>query len=234
MCRLEPGGSVDNCVLAHERGIYVCKGELALNRAGEAFKLSADDYVLIPPGTPHALRNTGSEPVRWFEIQSPQPKPPGGWRDTFFVDGGEWPAQVHDPDWATVKLAGRFKAEKPMAPAAKGVAGLSVFRFMHREFGAHQFFMMRGELAVGGERSRHDHTVEEFYLALSGESYMDIEDRRFHLRPGDVVWTGVGASHAFQQTGPEPFRWLETQAPQFPAQGGTRNYEDWDRYGSAR
>jgi mannose-6-phosphate isomerase-like protein (cupin superfamily) len=90
--------------------------------------------------------------------------------------------------------------------------------------------MMQGELAVGGKRSYHDHTVEEFYFALSGESFMDIEGQRFHLRPGDVAWTGVGASHAFCHTGSVPFRWIETQAPQFPAQGGTRNYEDWEKY----
>lgn len=100
---------------------------------------------------------------------------------------------------------------------------------MHREFGAQQFFMMRGELSPGGVRSYHDHTVEEFYFALSGESFMDIEGSRFHLRRGDVAWTGVGASHAFCHTGDAPFRWIETQAPQFPAQNGTRNYEDWDK-----
>ena len=53
-------------------------------------------------------------------------------------------------------------------------------------------------------------------------------NERFHLRRGDVAWTGVGASHAFCHTGDVPFRWIETQAPQFPAQNGTRNYSDWD------
>ena len=81
----------------------------------------------------------------------------------------------------------------------------------------------------GGARSYHDHPIEEFYFALSGEAYMDIEGQRFQLKPGSVAWTGVGTCHAFCNTGSEPFRWIETQAPQFPAQNGTRNYEDWER-----
>jgi hypothetical protein len=36
--------------------------------------------------------------------------------------------------------------------------------------------------------------------------------RRFHLRPGDFVWTGVGACHTFEQTGAEPFRWIDPGA----------------------
>lgn len=100
----------------------------------------------------------------------------------------------------------------------QGISGLSVYRFMEKKFGAQQFFMMRGELAIGGIRGYHDHPVEEIYFALSGETDMEIEGQRFHLRRGDLAWTGVGASHAFFQVGEGPFRWIETQAPQFPSQ----------------
>jgi mannose-6-phosphate isomerase-like protein (cupin superfamily) len=233
ICRLQPQGSIDCAIVAAEKGIYVLQGELDVKRGDECFRLCADDYVLIPTGTPQALRNSAAKPVRWFEMQAPQPKSPGGWQDTYFLRDNDWPAQIARPEFgsAAIKCAGHFKQEKPLAAQAQGVAsGLSVFRFMHREFGAQQFFMMQGELAVGGSRSYHDHTVEEFYFALSGESFMDIEGQRFHLRPGDVAWTGVGASHAFHHTGSVPFRWIETQAPQFPVQGGTRNYEDWEKY----
>ena len=44
-----------------------------------------------------------------------------------------------------------------------------------------------------------------------------------------VGWVHMGASHAFYQTGEAPFRWIETQAPQFPARHGTRYYVDWDK-----
>ena len=231
ICQLQPQGSVGSRVHANEKGIYVLEGDLEIKRGQEVFRLSADDYALISYGTPHALRNTGAKTVRWFEMQAPQPKPPGGWQDTFFTGDNDWPAHVSPPDFdnPATKSVGHFKPHKPLAPHGEGISGLSVYRFMEREFGAQGFFMMRGELAVGGARSRHDHTVEEFYFALSGEAFMDIESERFHLRRGDVAWTGVGASHAFCHTGDAPFRWIETQAPQFPARNGTRNYADWDK-----
>jgi mannose-6-phosphate isomerase-like protein (cupin superfamily) len=231
ICQLQPRGNVESRVHANEKGIYVLDGDLEIKRGQEVFRLSADDYALIPYGTHHALRNTGAKAARWFEMQAPQPKPPGGWQDTFFTGDNDWPARVSPPDFenAAAKSVGRFKPQNPMAPKGEGTSGLSVYRFMEQKFGAQSFFMMRGELSVGGARSRHDHTVEEFYFALSGEAFMDIESERFHLRRGDVAWTGVGASHAFFHTGEVPFRWIETQAPQFPASNGTRDYADWDK-----
>jgi mannose-6-phosphate isomerase-like protein (cupin superfamily) len=232
ICRLQPQGSIDPCLHAYEKGIYLLDGELELKRGEDAFRLAADDYALIPCGTPHAVRNSGKEAARWFEMAAPQPKPPGGWQDTFFGGIGEWPAVVNAPDFdgSTSKAIGRFKPRNPLPGGGAERKGLSVYRFMHKEFGAENFFMMRGELAVGGTRSYHDHPIEELYFALSGETFMDIEGRRFHLRAGDVVWTGVGACHAFCQTGDEPFRWIETQAPQFPARNGTRNYSEWEKF----
>ena len=63
---------------------------------------------------------------------------------------------------------------------------------------------------------------------------MEIEDHSFRLGRGDFAWTGVGTSHAFRQVGSEPFRWVETQTPQFPADYGTRNYVDWEKLRAGR
>jgi mannose-6-phosphate isomerase-like protein (cupin superfamily) len=231
ICRLQPKGSIDRCIHAYEKGLYILDGELELRRGDEAFRLSTDDYVLVPCGVPHEIRNSGSKAARWFEMAAPQPKLLGGWQDTYFGATVDWPAAVHSPDFEspTTKSVGHFKPQNPLFRDGAERRGLSVYRFMHREFGAQNFFMMRGELAVGGVRTYHDHPLEELYFALSGETFMDIEGRRFHLRPGDIAWTGVGTSHAFSQAGDQPFRWIETQAPQFPAQNGTRNYSDWEK-----
>ena len=230
--QLQPEGSVEPCMHAYEKGLYVLAGEVELQRGEDAFRLAADDYALIPCGTPHAIRNSGRVTARWFEMAAPQPKPPGGWQDTYFGRANDWPLAINAPDFENpaTKFVGRFKPRHSLSHDGADRKGLSVYRFMQREFGAQNFFMMRGELAVGGARSYHDHPIEELYFALSGETFMDIEGRRFHLRPGDVVWTGVGTCHAFEQTGDQPFRWIETQAPQFPAQNGTRNYSDWEKF----
>ena len=85
ICQMQPKGNMESCVHANEKGIYVLEGELEMKRGHEVFRLSVDDYALIPYGMSHALRNTGAKTARWFEMQAPQPKPPGGWQDTFFV-----------------------------------------------------------------------------------------------------------------------------------------------------
>lgn len=70
--------------------------------------------------------------------------------------------------------------------------------------------------------------------AVSTLTKKAFEDRQFRLGAGDFAWTGVGTSHAFRHTGSEPFRWLETQTPQFPAEYGTRNYVEWEALRAGR
>jgi quercetin dioxygenase-like cupin family protein len=155
--RLHAGGSIAACVHAYEKGIYVFEGELELLRAGEVFRLPADSYALIPYATPHAVRNRGTQTARWFEILAPQPKPQSALRDTFFTGEHAWPAAIADlATHPAPKGVGRFKAENPMPPMGGGLQqGLSVFRFMERQFGATCFYMMRGEMAVGAFRRSH-------------------------------------------------------------------------------
>lgn len=230
--RLAPGGDIDSAVHAYEKGLYVFEGEIEVLRAGECFRLPAEGYALIPYATPHAIRNRGSVAARWFEILAPQPKPHSAFGDTFFSGDNAWPAAVND---SAAKSAGRFKPENPIPPQrAELQQGLTVYRFLERNAGATCFFMMRGEMSVGAYRTRHDHPIEEFYLGLSGEVIMDIEDQSFRLGAGDIAWTGVGTSHAFRQIGNEPFRWLETQTPQFPPNYGTRNYVEWEKLRAGR
>src|SRR5262245_33829230 len=88
ICRLNPEGSVAPCMHAYEKGIYLLDGEVELLRGDSACRLARDDYALIPCGAPYALRNTGHVAARWFEMAAPQPKPPGGWQDTYFGTDG--------------------------------------------------------------------------------------------------------------------------------------------------
>jgi mannose-6-phosphate isomerase-like protein (cupin superfamily) len=227
ICQLRPGGKVKTCIQANEKGFYVLAGEIEIMRGKEAFRLGPDDYGLIPYGEHQSFRNMGDKTARWIEVQSPQPKPPERWQDTFFIGELQWPKEIVRPEIGDpgTRFLGHFQESK----AGLGIQGLTVYRFMDQEFGAHHFFMMRGKLEVGGMRGTHDHTVEESYFVLSGEVDMEIEGKRHHLRPGDVAWTGVGTSHAFFHRGDVPWRWLETQAPQFPSQHGTRNYGVWEK-----
>ena len=230
ICRLQPKGRVESCVHANEKGIYVLEGAVEMKRDSEVFRLLEDDYALIPYGASYAYRNTGIKVARWLEMQAPQPKPPGGWQDTFFTGDADWPLEVCPPDLEDprMRLVGHYKGQGPQSPYGTDIHGLTVYLFMDRDFGAQHFLLMRGELAVGGVCGLHDHPIEESYFVLSGEADMEIEGQRYPLCPGVIAWTGVGASHAFFQKGNAPFRWIETQAPPFPAQQAIRNYARWE------
>jgi quercetin dioxygenase-like cupin family protein len=88
--------------------------------------------------------------------------------------------------------------------------------------------MFMVEYQPGGVAHPHDHPFEETYYFLEGEIEAVADGKRYTLRPGDLFWTGVGASHAFYNKTDATVRWLETQSPQPPARHSYRFSRDWD------
>jgi len=233
ICELQPGGSVDYCLHTNEEGIYIIEGELELMRDRRALRLAADDYTLVPYGIAHAYRNRGEKVVRWFEISAPQPKPAGEWQDTFFF-GADWPEEIIRADSGDprVQLVGHFSEETGRSDyrgEGIGIRGLKTYQFMGLPFGTHHFLLMRGVLEPGGTLGPHDHPIEEWYYGLSGELEFTMEGKKYHLRPGDVTWTGVSAMHYWHNAGNVPYRWIETHVPEMPAMYGIRNYPFWEQ-----
>ena len=62
---------------------------------------------------------------------------------------------------------------------------------------------------------------------LDGEVEAVADGQRYTLRPGDVMWTGVGCIHAFYETKGNTVLWLETSAPGPPDQHSYRFERDW-------
>jgi len=52
------------------------------------------------------------------------------------------------------------------------------------------------------------------------------------LRPGDVLWAGVGADHGFENRSSDLVRWIEVQAPQPPARHSYRFNREWEHLGA--
>jgi quercetin dioxygenase-like cupin family protein len=228
ICELQPGGRVDCCLHTNEEALYVLEGELKMLLDGKAFQLSADDYALVPYGIPHAYRNRGKKMARWFEAQVPQPKPPGGWQDTFFFDAA-WPEEAAAPDFddPRTRFLGHFKEEGGSSPL--GSLGLTVRMFITPELGSQHMLVHRGRFEPGGSLGLHDHAAEESFYALSGEMDLEIEGTVYKLRPGDLAWAGVGAAHRWHNKGDIPFQWIETITPQFAAPTSTRRYAHWEK-----
>lgn len=255
---LLPGGWLAPHVHAFEEAIYVLEGELLLDLGGRVHRLGAADFALMPTGLRHALANTSAEPVRFLSLASPVRLPPDApRRDTFYdppqdlaaMDAAAVKPPFGDP---TLRLVGHWAGTPPqmealaVADPARGRAsagmdtailaysGISVKMLVDRTFGADHVTMFTVDYEPGGAAQAHDHPFEEAYVFLAGEIEAELDGEHHVLRPGDVVFAGVGSVHGFYNTGTERVRWIETQAPQPPARQAYRWVRDWERYGETR
>jgi mannose-6-phosphate isomerase-like protein (cupin superfamily) len=71
LAELPPGSSVGKHTHAgsEEEFYLVLAGSGEMTRDGEVFQVEAGDLIRNPPGGTHALRNTGSEPLRIFVFE---------------------------------------------------------------------------------------------------------------------------------------------------------------------
>jgi quercetin dioxygenase-like cupin family protein len=236
ICELAPGGTLDPHVHAFEEGFYLLSGEAAVAINDQAYLLKAGDYGVAKVGALHAWRNIGKTPVRWFQMNAPQPKPPGKERDTFFQKGGQAPSTGKPLDLADLRgnLLGHFDAS--MIPpvgqrtnVAAGLEGVFLKWMIDEHFGSRHHRMLFIEYQPGVSIALHDHTFEEAYFVLSGEVQGTMEGHTYTAKPGDVLWTSVGCVHTFINVGNQPVRWLETFAPIPPAENVFRFMRDWEK-----
>ena len=232
--QLAPSGTIDPHVHSFEEGVYILSGEPILTIGSESYQLRAGDYAAIKVGTPHAWR-AGSGAVRWLQMAAPQPKPPGAERDTFFLKDRTVAATAPALDLSDRRgnLLGHFDASQipPVSQRQNVVAGLEgVFLkwMIDEEFGARHHRLLFIEYQPGVGIGLHDHTFEEAYFILEGEVQATLDGTIYNLKPGDVVWTGVGCVHSFKNVGMVPVRWLETFAPQPPKENVFRFMVEWE------
>ena len=243
---LEPGGFIAPHVHSFEVGVYILEGAAIATVNGNSYKLGHGDYAVIKVGTPHAWRNTGSAPVRWLRMAAPQPKPEGKERDTFFYkrgfaapdfykggvaasDGKPLAAGVAEGD-----LLGHFDVSEipPLDRRQSAIAaapGVFLKWMIDEKFGARHHRLLFIEYQPGVGIPLHDHTFEESYFILSGEVEAVMDGARYLAKPGDVLWTSVGCVHSFTNIGKEPVRWIETFAPQPPAENVFRFMAEWEK-----
>jgi len=227
MNQLAPGGAVSPHVHSYEEGFYVLAGRAAVIVNGHGYQLRPGDFGALKVGTPHAWRNEASEPVRWLQMAAPQPKHAGEPRDTFFTKDVSIPSDA-------APLLGHFDvSEIPQSDdgriAAGGLKGVFLKWMIDEKLGARHHRMLFIEYQPGVSIGLHDHTFEEAYFILSGEVEATLDGRTYRAAAGDVLWTGVGCVHAFANVGSAPVRWLETFAPQPPAENVFRFVAEWEQ-----
>ncbi len=251
LAAIDPDGWVGTHVHSTEQSFYVLRGRPLLTLEGRTYRLARDDCGLIPVGTPHAYRgDPDGEETLLLEANSPAPRLPGASQpDTFWTgepvpEGSADPPDIRDPrsrnffrlqagqmELDNLKVGAPVDAptvSASMATALLAYSGIAVKMLVDQRLGAvlHTMFMV--EYQPGGVAQPHDHPLEEAYYILEGEVEAMADDEHFVLRPGDVFWTGVGCVHAFWNKSGGTVRWLETQAPQPPANHSYRFNRDWE------
>ena len=252
---LQPGGWLQRHFHSFEESLYVLGGELLLELDGHAHRLVKGDFALFPVGTWHALGNAGSESVHLLSVNTPLRLPPdAGRRDTFFAsepfDLAALDAAAERPPFGDPRLRwiGHYDGTPPQAEAlaladpARGrrpvgrdtaltvYSGISVKMLIDRVFGAELMTMFTVDYEPGGSAQVHDHPFEETYFFLDGEIEAELDGQVQTIRAGDVVFSSVGATHGFFNTGGGRVRWIETQAPQPPERHSYRWVDHWKRF----
>ncbi len=233
ICFLDHGGSIAPHTHSFEESFYILEGHVTLQIGEKSHTLEPGYFGLIPTGVRHAWRNTwsnpGERPARWLEMQAPQPRPIDYGRDTFF--GAGVPAVAQD---TRVGHFDESQLPRPGAPSQmegfNPTTGVAIKMFVDRSFGAVHQSLFLIQYMPGAKIDPHDHTFEESYLIVSGRVRAVADGKSYDLGPGDVIWTGVGCIHSFENTGAEPVRWIETQAPLPPAKEVFRFERDWANY----
>ncbi len=231
ICFLEPNGSIQSHVHSFEESFYILEGSVVAQIGGESETLGPGHFGLISTGVRHMWRNPGDRPVRWLEMQAPQPRPPDYSQDTFFLDDD---LTVTATSPGTAKLVGHFdesELPRPGGPTQmegfNPTTGVAIKMFVDRSFGAIHQSLFLIQYSPGAKIDPHDHTFEESYLIVGGRVRATADGKIYELGPADVIWTGVGCIHSFENAGTEPVRWIETQAPLPPAKEVFRFERDW-------
>jgi len=234
ICFLEPHGSIQPHVHSFEESFYVLEGSISVQIREGNYALGPGHFGLISTGARHGWRNTSNRPVRWLEMQAPQPRPAGYSQDTFFLDDPSTLGASSGTASSSQGIVGHFDEAtlpRPGGPSQmegfSPTTGVAIKMFVDRSFGAIHQSLFLIQYSPGARIDLHDHTFEESYLIVAGQVRATADGKTYELGPGDVIWTGVGCIHSFENAGAEPVRWIETQAPLPPAQEVFRFERDW-------
>ena len=230
-------------VLAHrhpfEESWYVLSGQGQRTVAGLTYDVATGDYGFSPVGASHAVA-AGGEDLSWLSVRAPKPPAFRGAASSLpaAAVAGERLGRPSETD-PRHRLAGHFELSDLGPPAQLSMPGyhgpkirnISVHMLVDRLLGAqhHTLFAARiaGRSGAGQAASEHYHPFEEIYYFLSGSMLGTLDGQEVEVAVGDMVWTGVDATHGFINRRDEPAVWLEAQSPVPPDSGAFFFPDDW-------
>jgi (S)-ureidoglycine aminohydrolase len=164
-----------------EELIIVKEGQITVTIAGKSKQLGVGGLALSLPGDVHGAVNTGKKKAAYYVIKYTKPLV-----DTArgIAAGGsllmDWPEPV-------------------VVPTGKGERR----QFFNRPTALFDTFDMHVTTLRDGELSHppHTHRQEEIIIVKEGNVTMQIDDKVYPARPGDLIFLSSGIPHALQNTG---------------------------------
>lgn len=190
---IDPSGSTREVSYAAEEHIYVVlDGSAEIRYAGAGAALRHHDFVYVPAGLKHDIRNTGSQPARLLVMGFKVGHSPVGRRATkpLSANFDDVPTQTvsgHPPSVQYRLLVGDLDSKRDKIAAGETVTSLFIMEF-----------------APGGTNLPHHHErEEEIYLVLEGKGEMvagsglDGIEGRYPAKAGDAYFVRLNATVGF-------------------------------------
>ena len=189
--RIEPGRTGEMRQEGSEDVLYLAEGEVRALVGDREIGLDPGTGVLVPPGTPYVIENTGPGEAVVVSVLAPQP----GREGERLEPGGE-ASFVREADEPSLP-AGQDRYFKVMIDPRHGSRTVTQF--------------------VGFiDRSRapfHTHTYEEAIYILEGDGIVHVEDRELPIGRGSSIFLSPGTPHCIENRSDGALRLLGVFSP---------------------
>lgn len=240
LCRLAPGASTAPLVHAFEESWFVLDGGGSAFVADVGARVREGSFGVTNVAVPEQ-KVAGEAGMTWLRMRAPMPprrdparghRPATGWTPS---------ATLLDPDETNPRsrFIGQFTEDDmgPRGPLSMpgyhgpNIKSIFIRMLVDELLGAtqHTHFMVEfGPRDPNAQyASEHYHPFEEAYYLVQGSAHGVLDGEDVDIEAGDVVWTGVGATHGFYTTSDVPLRWLEVQTPKPPIENAMYFPKDW-------
>jgi len=162
---------------------FILEGDGILYYGNKSIKAERGTYLMIPPKTPHKLRNTGSSDLEHLVLAIPPFNP----NDVELLD-----------DFANEKSTPKkFEYGKPPVTALDGALIYELIPPNERE--RLDVALAVGFLPKGRKAIPHYHKIsEEIYYVCSGIGKIRVGDEIFDIKKGSVIYVPRNKVHALE------------------------------------
>jgi mannose-6-phosphate isomerase-like protein (cupin superfamily) len=161
---------------------FILDGEGMLHHGKNALKVEPGAYLVLPPNTPHKLRNTGKHDLEHLVFAVPP-----------FI-----PNDVHVlEDNNVYSFIKNFRHDKPPVTALDGVVIQELMSDIERK--SLDATLAVGNLPAGRKAIPHYHKIsEEVYYVIGGMCRLKVDCVSYDVQRGSVAYVPTGTVHALE------------------------------------